>query len=121
MSGHDAALREHFLRPRNNRLLDSPNAVGFADMGGSPPRILVALNISDDLLLDASFSAIGCGYLIACGSACTELIKGLEVHRVFEVGPEDIDRYLGGLPAHRRYCAELAVRAVQDAVARREN
>lgn len=120
MTGPNSILQDHFLRPRNHRLLDHPNAVGFADLGGSPPRILVALNISDDLLVAASFSAIGCGYLIACGSACTELVTGRQLEFAVQLRPEDLDRFLGGLPVHRRYCAELAVRALQDAIQRRQ-
>lgn len=119
MPSHDSVLQDHFLRPRNQHLLDTPNAVGFADMGGSPPRILVALNISDELLVATSFSAIGCGYLIACGSACTQLATGREIEFVLQLCPEDVDRYLGGLPVHRKYCAELAMRAMHDAINRR--
>ena len=112
-------LEEHFLRPRNSQLLSSTNAVGFADVGGSPPRILVALRIVNEVLEEVSFSAVGCGYLLACGSACTELVKGLSVSAAERISVEEVEQYLAGLPVHRKYCAELAVRALRDAIARR--
>ena len=119
MPNVNPVMEEHFLRPRNSQLLASANAAGFADMGGSPPRILVALRIIDEALIEVSFSAVGCGYLVACGSALTELIKGLSVSAAMEITADQVDQFLVGLPIHRKYCAELAVRALRDAIARR--
>ena len=121
MPGTNSVLQDHSLHPRNNQLIQSTNAVGFADMGGSPPKIIVALNISDNTLLEASFSAMGCGYLIACGSACTELVKGRDLGFAERLDANEIEAFLGGLPVHRKYCAELAVSALKDAVSRRQS
>jgi NifU-like protein involved in Fe-S cluster formation len=56
----------------------------------------------------ATFRTFGCSACIAASSIATELLIG----RATTLSADELDRALGGLPADKRYCAELVARAV---------
>jgi NifU-like protein involved in Fe-S cluster formation len=108
---------DHAASPSNRGTMESPSAVGKANLGGQPPEVIVYLQVSGDTIVRAMFDAHGCGYTIACCSVLTEIIEGKSVEFCRTLTPAAILAELAAVPAHRQFCAALAVEALQDAVA----
>ena len=80
-------------------------------------------NCGDDLTLwiktdkgvitNTTFLSEGCGVSIACGCAVTELTKGKTPYQASKITPQDVIRFLDGLPVSHMHCAVLAVQALQ--------
>ncbi len=62
------------------------------------------------------FQAFGCGYTIAACAAAAELADKSSINEVIQISRETIAARLGGLPADRLYCADLAAEALRAAV-----
>jgi NifU-like protein involved in Fe-S cluster formation len=108
---------DHAASPSHRGTMESPSAVGRANLGGQPPEVIVYLQVTGDAVLRATFEAHGCGYTIACCSVLTEMIAGKSLEFCRTLTPAAILAELGEVPAHRQFCATLAVEALQDAVA----
>lgn len=105
--------------PRNRRTLADADVVGRASMVGQPPVVTVYLKFAVDTINCCTFEAQGCGYTVACCSVLTELVTGRTIADCLLLTPADIFRELGELPSHRRFCATLAIEALQDALRKR--
>jgi NifU-like protein involved in Fe-S cluster formation len=117
MSTMPEMVLDHAASPSNRGTMESPSAIGKANLGGQPPEVVVYLQLSGDTIERAMFEAHGCGYTIACCSVLTELIAGKSVEFCRTLTPAAILAELGEVPAHRQFCAALAVEALRDAVA----
>jgi NifU-like protein involved in Fe-S cluster formation len=60
----------------------------------------------------ATFRTFGCSACIAASSIATELLVG----RTSAPDATEIDTALGGLPADKRYCADLVAQAARRAL-----
>jgi hypothetical protein len=60
----------------------------------------------------ATFRTFGCSACIAASSIVTELLIG----RDSTPGSDELDAALGGLPADKRYCADLVAEAARRAL-----
>ena len=112
------ALLTHGLTPLNLGILGQPDA--FAQ---TPPRpgchdtIELYLRVAEGRIIDARFMTEGCLHTVACASALTSLLKGLEVVEAVRLEVEDIEAELDGLDAAHRHCAELAIQTWRAALA----
>jgi NifU-like protein involved in Fe-S cluster formation len=90
------------------------DAVGRVDDPATGTMVQLFLKLSADrLVARATFRTFGCSACIAASSIATELLVG----RSSTISAAEIDTALGGLPADKRYCADL----VADAAARAFN
>ena len=62
----------------------------------------------------ATFRTFGCSACIAASSIATELLLGRGVSA--PVSASELDEALGGLPADKRYCADLVAAAIRRAL-----
>ena len=62
----------------------------------------------------ASFRTFGCSACIAASSIATELLIGRGPSAA--VSASELDDALGGLPADKRYCADLVAEAIRRAL-----
>ena len=116
--GHDnPAVLDHFLNARN--VGDLPDADGVGEVGAVSCGDVVRLSIrvKDGRIAEARFRAFGCGTVIACVSATTEMLRGKTIEEVQRFSNEQISKALGGLPATKAHCPVLAEEAVKAAVA----
>ena len=120
MSTIPETVLDHATGPHNRGTMESPSAVGRANLGGQPPEVIVYLQVAGDTIMRAMFEAHGCGYTIACCSVLTEMVEGKSLAFCRALTPAAILAELGEVPVHRRFCATLAVEALQDAVAKLE-
>jgi len=64
------------------------------------------------------FTTFGCGYLIAACSVLTELASGKEREACLHISATEILDALGGMPPEKEFCAQLAVDALHNAIAK---
>jgi NifU-like protein involved in Fe-S cluster formation len=118
VSIYSDTVMEHFESPRNTGALDSPDAIGTCDLGGRGPSMKVFLRVAQGKVTAARFQTHGCGFSIAAGSLMTVLVTGRSLEECWALDGEALNTALGGLPPHKRFCADLAIGALQDALVR---
>jgi NifU-like protein involved in Fe-S cluster formation len=121
MSRPSASVLDHFDSPRNAGEMEAADAVGRASLDGNAPRVTIYIKRDGDRVVKSTFQAFGCGFTIACCSALTELVTGKTLNECLGVTPKNLSLALGGLPAEKEFCADLAITALRDAVNRLVN
>lgn len=114
---YGATVLEHFRRPRNQRTLENPTVAreGYNPLCGD--RVRIELEIADDAVLSAAFTANACAICTASASLLTERLNGLSVARAAEVTDDEVVAALGTqLPAGRMLCATLPLRTLREAL-----
>lgn len=110
-------VMDHFMNPRN--VGEIPDADGVGQVGnpicGDVMRIYFKLD-GDGRIADVKFKTFGCGAAIATSSMITELVKGLKLEEALEVSNRKVAEALGGLPARKMHCSNLAADALLSAI-----
>ena len=121
MTGYTDTIRRYAMDGRFAGTLEHPDGTGEvglgADEAGKRLAVRFALRVRDGRVETLRFQVFGCGFTIAACAAAAELAAGASLDAAAAIGPERIEDLLGGLPAERAYCAELAVEALQAALA----
>ncbi len=112
----DQKLLYHARFPRNLGRIPSPSgwARGVGQCGDS---VEVAILVNENRISDIKVVPNGCIYTMVCASALSELATGRTIERALELGPEDVEQALGGLPEDHLHCARLAVNSLGEAIA----
>lgn len=110
-------ILDHFQNPRNrHRMEDASVQLG----GGNPgcgDLITVYLRIEGDKVVEASFEGEGCTISQAGGSIVTELVEGMSLDEIKELGtPTMVEEMGDDVVKSRVRCATLALGTVQAAV-----
>src|SRR5512139_4325464 len=105
-------IRRWAIDARRAGTLAHADGVGEIGLqGGAAGRRLAvrfALRVQDDRVVTARFQVFGCGFTIAACAAAADLAEGRLLAEAVAITPASIDAALGGLPAERGYCADLA-------------
>jgi nitrogen fixation NifU-like protein len=116
MSSPTSKVLEHLNRPRHAGVLEQPDAVGKANFDGRAPRVTIYLCTDGTTITKASFETFGCGYSIALCSVLMETIVGSNLSDCSAVTAKQLIDALDGVPRERRFCADIAVKALHDAL-----
>lgn len=105
----------HATYPRNMGSLSQPDgtALGVGVCGDS---VEVSLLVDNNRITDIKCHPVGCVYTLACASALSELVKGQTLEQALELGPENVEQELGGLPEDHMHCARLAVNTLGETI-----
>ena len=111
-------ILDHFEHPRNKHRMDGADV----QLGGGNPGcgdlITVYLKVGDDgRIEEASFEGEGCTISQAGGSIITELVNGMSLDEIKQLGTGTIIEEMGeDIVKSRVRCATLALGTVQAAV-----
>ena len=110
-------VMDHFLHPRNVGKIENPNAIGEVGNPACGDIIKLFLRINPEgIIEDISFETFGCGAAIATSSMTTEMVKGKHIDEALKVTRDIVAEELGGLPASKMHCSNLASEALHKAI-----
>jgi nitrogen fixation NifU-like protein len=107
---------EHFTNPRNIGEIPDANGIGTIGSEECGDMIRVWIKITDERLTDIKYKVFGCPAAIACCSMMTELAMGKHIDDANELTDEQVAEALGGLPAQKYHCSNLAASALHKAI-----
>lgn len=110
-------VMDHFANPRNVGEIEDADGVGQVGnpVCGDVMRISIAVD-RDDRITDARFKTFGCGAAIATSSMVTEMVRGKTLREAAEISNQAVAEALGGLPAAKMHCSNLAADALHVAI-----
>ncbi|WP_321367416.1 nitrogen fixation protein NifQ [uncultured Desulfuromusa sp.] len=121
MDGYTETIRKYAADNNHVGQLDNPDGTGEVGLtGGEAGRRLAVrftLNVAAHQIKEIRFQVFGCGFTVASCAAAAELAQGQTLEHIQSMTASVIEHRLGGLPAERRYCAVLAIQALQAAAA----
>ena len=109
-------VMDHFSNPRNVGEIDDADGVGQIGnpVCGDVMRITIA--VDDDRIKDVKFKTFGCGAAVATSSMVTEMVMGKDLKEAAEISNKAVAEALGGLPANKMHCSNLAADALHLAI-----
>jgi nitrogen fixation NifU-like protein len=113
---YSAAFKDHLANPRNAGELSDATHVAERINPVCGDRLHLFLRIHDERIEAARFLAYGCPPTLACGSALTEMIKGLSREEALRLTRRDIIQQLQFLPARKQHAAALAIETLHAAL-----
>ncbi len=109
-------VMEHFTNPRNVGVIEDADGVGKIGNPMCGDVMEMFIKVKDDHIEDVKFRTFGCGAAIATSSIATEMIKGKSLDEAVNLSNKAVADALGGLPAQKMHCSNLAADAVRAAV-----
>ncbi|MDD3647692.1 MAG: iron-sulfur cluster assembly scaffold protein [Candidatus Dojkabacteria bacterium] len=111
---------KYYKQKLNFRELDMPSVKG-EELGHCGDYMSVSLKLDESgVIREAVFEALGCAGACISGSALTVMIKGKTLKDVKDLDENDIREHLGALPHNKMECAQLAVKALKNAIEKYE-
>ncbi|MDD5627184.1 MAG: Fe-S cluster assembly scaffold protein NifU [Patescibacteria group bacterium] len=107
---------DHFQNPRNQGKIENPDGVGQVGNPVCGDIMKVYIKVKDNKISDIKFETLGCGAAIATSSMITELARGKTLEEAVKISRQDIANELGGLPAVKMHCSNLAADALKKAI-----
>ena len=101
--------------PVNIGEIKNPDGKGFVK-GDCGDSIIIYLKLKESKISKACFLVEGCGASVASGCGVTELAKGKTPYDASKITPQEVIRYLDGMPASHVHCVVMAVQALQKAL-----
>lgn len=113
---YNEKVMDHFANPRN--MGDLPDADGVGRVGNPTcgDVMQLAIKVKDNKIEDVKFKTFGCGAAIATSSMVTEMVKGKTLQEALEITNRAVAEELGGLPANKLHCSNLAADALHVAI-----
>jgi nitrogen fixation protein NifU and related proteins len=110
-------VMDHFLNPRNIGKIEDADAV--AEIGNASCGDIIKLYLKitpEGVIENITFQTFGCGAAIATSSMTTEMVKGKHINEALDITREQVADELGGLPANKMHCSNLAADALHKAI-----
>jgi nitrogen fixation NifU-like protein len=113
---YSAEVIDHFTHPRNvGFIADASVAVQYGD-----PRcgdcLLIFLKIERGIIEEMKYKVLGCAAAIASASMTSVLATGRFLEEALQLEEQAVAEALGGLPAKKMHCSNLAVGALRAAI-----
>jgi len=114
-AGYSDKAIDYYLRKLNVGVIEGAEAVdSYTGLCGDSMRVY--LKVSEGVIRDAKFQAIGCAGAFASGSALTEMVKGKTLKEAEKITEHDVVNDLEELPGPKLHCARLAVDALRKSI-----
>jgi nitrogen fixation protein NifU and related proteins len=110
-------VMDHFTNPRNVGEIEDADGVGQIGnpVCGDVMRISIAVDDKDHIE-DVKFKTFGCGAAVATSSMVTEMVMGKSLTEAADISNKAVAEALGGLPANKMHCSNLAADALHLAI-----
>lgn len=119
--GYSDKAIKYFKKKLNFKELKAADAKG-EQLGHCGDYMSVSLKVNKKgIITDAVFEALGCAGACVSGSSITVMIKGKTLEEAKKLDEHDIVEHLGALPQNKLECAQLAIRALRDAIEKYQN
>ena len=109
-------VMEHFKNPRNVGEIPDADGVGTVGNPVCGDLMTIYIKVKNNRLVDIKFNTFGCGSAIATSSMITELAKGKTLEEGLKITRANVADELGGLPAVKMHCSNLAADALHAAI-----
>ena len=109
-------VKDHFFNPRNVGEIADADGIGTVGNPSCGDVMTMYLKIKDEKIIDIKFKTYGCAAAIATSSITTELVKGMNLKEALKLTRDDVANELGGLPAIKMHCSNLATDALKEAI-----
>ena len=109
-------VMQHFTDPQNVGEIDDPDGVGKVGNPMCGDVMEMFIKVKENHIEDVKFRTFGCGAAIATSSIATEMIKGKSLDEAVNLSNKAVADALGGLPAQKMHCSNLAADAVRAAI-----
>jgi len=107
---------DHFRNPRNMGEMKDADGIGKVGNPTCGDVMAIYIKVKDDRIVDIKFQTYGCTAAIASSSIATELVKGKTLDEAMKLSRDDVANELGGLPAIKMHCSNLASDALREAI-----
>lgn len=109
-------VMDHFMNPRNVGRIDLASGIGEVGNKVCGDIMHIEIKVTDDIIEDIKFNTFGCAAAIATSSMVTELVKGKSLTEAEKITNRAVAEALGGLPAAKLHCSNLAADALHAAI-----
>jgi nitrogen fixation NifU-like protein len=109
-------VMDHFMNPKNMGEMKDADGIGKVGNPVCGDLMWVFIKVRDDVLVDVKFKTFGCGAAIATSSMVTTLAIGKTLDEGLKITRADVAKELGGLPAIKMHCSNLAADALHAAI-----
>ena len=109
-------VMDHFMNPKNMGDMKDADGIGKVGNPVCGDLMWVFIKVKDDVLVDVKFKTFGCGAAIATGSMVTTMAMGKTLDEGLKITRADVAKELGGLPAIKMHCSNLAADALHAAI-----
>ncbi len=113
---YNETVLTHIAAPHNTGKIDRPDGVGQGVNPACGDEVTLYLKFDGGAVSDARMEVLGCGAITAAMSSVTDIVIGKTAEEIRQITHEAIATSLGGLPKHKRHCAQLAQRVLHDAL-----
>ncbi len=109
-------VMDHFRNPRNMGVIEDADGVGEVGNPTCGDMMRITIKVKDDRVDDVKFQTLGCGAAVATSSIVTEMAKGKTLDEAMDITNKSVAEELGGLPANKMHCSNLAADGLQEAI-----
>ena len=109
-------VMNHFRNPRNMGEIPDADGVGTVGNPVCGDMMTIYTKVENGRIVDIKFKTFGCGAAIATSSIITELAKGRTLEEAMKITRADVADSLGGLPAIKMHCSNLAADGLHEAI-----
>jgi nitrogen fixation protein NifU and related proteins len=109
-------VKDHFFHPRNVGEIKDADGVGTVGNPKCGDVMTMYIKVKDNIITDIKFKTYGCAAAIATSSITTEIIKGKSIEAAKKLSRDEVAKELGGLPAVKLHCSNLAADALKEAI-----
>ena len=109
-------VKEHFFHPKNVGEIKDADGVGTVGNPTCGDVMAIYIKVKDEKIIDIKFKTFGCTAAIATSSVLTEMAKGKKLEEALKITRDDVAKELGGLPAIKMHCSNLAADALREAI-----
>ncbi len=113
---YNETVLAHIADPHNIGTMEDADGVGRGTNPACGDEVTLYIKFDGGIVSDAKMEILGCGAITASMSSLTDLVIGKTAEELREITHEDIAASVGGLPGHKRHCAQLAQRVLQNAL-----